>query len=253
MKEDVVFQTNIKGLKMSNFDDFPDLLYSCGDDDTSVNNNFIVDLTSIDFLTKREKQKRLKVGTYYNYTGGRSYQDDSTLVVFHDKYNRHDDYALKVMADDIFIGYIRKKYKNIDKTDEINNYCFHSGYFEDISIQAEGKKFILTRFARYGSNKDTEYQHHAYTIMYKNRNIIPLATEEKTIEDVLENKNKHGLSQKDIVILESRLTKIRFGIVRENSLEFANETLYATDRILGQVFGFIGRTLKKSIDKKNNK
>ena len=53
-----------------------------------------------------------------------------TLEIKHEKTNSHDDLEIKVLCNNIFIGYVLK----LDKKDLIEDYCFNNGQLKAIEV-----------------------------------------------------------------------------------------------------------------------
>ncbi len=222
--------------------------YWDGDDEMNDSREkLLVELTPVDYLTKREKFKRFSAGgtSYHSEYGEMT--DRSIFKIIHDRYNRNDDYALKVFADTTFIGYVRKKFGKYNRTQEINEFCFTNSEFNCLRIEYYGSKYKLVKC-------DNEYQGIEKSIddiLYKKRSCTKKDSEEASIENALKLKEKYNFSEEEIQELSKRLNQIRLEIVSTAGKELANEAIETTEKVLVQTSKFLGGLYKKYKESKN--
>ena len=215
--------------------------YWDGDEVDYSKEELLVELTPADYLTKRERSKRFSAGrpSYNTEHGGTT--DRSAFKIIHDRYNRNDNYALKVLADSTFIGYVQKKFGKYNRTKEIHEFCFTDSKFNCILIESYGSKYKLIKCDdRYqGIEKIVD------DILYKKRNCIQEESEEESIESALKLKEKYNFSEEEIQKLSKRLNQIRREVVSTAGKEFANEAVETTEKVLVQTSKFLGGLYKK--------
>ena len=119
-----------------------------GSNYSSFNNIFVDDLVSSD----RKLKVALTPASYVSGKGkternlmiARSKNTEVELELYHDKSNRFDNKALKVSYNSVEMGYIQKKYSNIDRTSLIDSFCFNVEILSNISLKCiNGVYFIL--------------------------------------------------------------------------------------------------------------
>ncbi len=102
-----------------------------------MNDILTVELTPIKYLEDDNQTKRYHLYYY-------SRQSPVQLDVIHDVSNQYDDKALQVLYDDVFIGYIRKRYISEDLTDTINDLCFRHNRLKDVKMQCVNGTYIIS-------------------------------------------------------------------------------------------------------------
>lgn len=65
------------------------------------------------------------------------------LTIIHEKSNLYDNQALKIYYNNVHIGYIQKRFDNLDRTTLIENFCFSNNHLNEISIICVNKKYII--------------------------------------------------------------------------------------------------------------
>ena len=103
-----------------------------------------IELTPSKYLYT-EEEKHMRSSLFFN-------PENHILRLEHDKNNAVDDFAIKVICDDVMIGYILK-YKD---QDEINKFCFNNGNLMDIKLFLRDKKLYLKL-------NDEQLESHEYT------------------------------------------------------------------------------------------
>ncbi len=221
--------------------------YDYGDENSYSREELLVELTPVDYLTKREKYKRFSAGSTSYHTEYGSTTDRSVFKIVHDRYNKNDPYALKVFADTTFIGYVQKKFGQHNKTQEINEFCFTNSEFNCLRIEYYGSRYKLVKCNSLyqGIEKSVD------DILYKKRNCAQKDSEEESIENALKKKEEYNLSEEDIQELNKRLNQIRLDIVSTAGKELATEAMETTEKVLVQTSKFIGGLYKKYKERKN--
>ncbi len=118
--------------------------YQSSYDNIFVDNSFHghikikVTLTPASYVSSQGKSER-------NLMLAASKNTEVSLELHHDKFNKFDDKALQVSYNDITMGYIQKKYENVDRTALINNFCFNTNILKKISLRCtNGVYFIVS-------------------------------------------------------------------------------------------------------------
>ena len=119
-----------------------------GSNYSSFNNIFVDDLVSNDCKLKVTLTPVIYVSsegkTERNLMIARSENTEVELELYHDKSNRFDHKALQVSYNSIAMGYIQKKYSNVDRTSLIDSFCFNADMLTNISLRCiNGVYFIL--------------------------------------------------------------------------------------------------------------
>jgi hypothetical protein len=184
-------------------------------------------------LTKYQKNKRREVRYY------------SELELVHNRFNKHDRFALEVYLDNVFIGYVRKVYEDTDKSIEINNLCFDSGFLKNIYIDYnKNQQFVIAEAHSDASlEKNQTYQKRVDNILFKIHNIPMDETEALTIKHALKYKDEYELSEKEVSILKTRLAVIVAENTGNAGREIGLATAEAAEKILGETFGLAGKAL----------
>ncbi len=97
------------------------------------------------------------------YTRSDLYKEQDTeikLELIHDKGNEADSKALEVYYDQIFMGHIRKKFKDADinNTNVVNDFCFEDNKLRDISLFWNGEEFYLRKKSKETVQKEFLYK-----------------------------------------------------------------------------------------------
>ncbi len=109
-------------------------------------------LTPASLLNSEEKYARKEL---YE-----EYEDEIVLELIHDRGNEYDRKALEVYYEHIYIGHIRKKFKDsdIDNTRIINDFCFENNRLKDVDIVWDGNNFILSQKTEQGLKEEYEQE-----------------------------------------------------------------------------------------------
>ena len=107
-------------------------------------------LTSSSLLKTRERYER---SSLYN-------KEDVIieLELIHDKGNEYDNKALEVYFNRIFMGHVRKRFKDdaIDNTRVVNEFCFEDNKLSNVSIFWSGEEFYLRKISKEYKRKSNE-------------------------------------------------------------------------------------------------
>lgn len=107
------------------------------DDLVSDHRKLKITLTPASYVSSEGKSER-------NFMFARSKNTEVELELYHDRSNRFDNKALQVSYNSIVMGYIQKKYSNVDRTSLIDSFCFDTDMLTDLSLKCiNGVYFIL--------------------------------------------------------------------------------------------------------------
>lgn len=96
-------------------------------------------LTPASFLNFEQRDTRNELYKEYDH--------EIVLELVHDRGNKYDKNALEVYYGQIYIGHVRKKFKdeNIDNTRIIDDFCFENNRLKNIDIVWNGDSFVLSQ------------------------------------------------------------------------------------------------------------
>lgn len=100
-----------------------------------------VELTPANYLESNESRfQRAKL------LNNQLNSEEQNLSIMHDRYNDHDNLALEVYCDQIFIGYIRK---NVPNGEQINEFCFKSGAMCKLFVKYYQNNLVIQKHLHY--------------------------------------------------------------------------------------------------------
>ncbi len=216
--------------------------YWDGDDESEKRKKgYIVSLTPSKYLKKYQKDKRIAL---WHKRSSKGY---ISLELVHNRFNERDKYALEVYFEDVFIGYLRKKYDDHDKTTEINKMCFLNGFLREVRIEHLSGDKVSIMESKTVSDLDWRYgtlREKTDIILFKN-NAVPMQdTEAITIKYALQHKELYSFNDEEIANLKTRLAKIALEQSGAAGREIGTAAIDATEKILTETFDLGGKTLK---------
>jgi len=164
-------------------------------------NEFYIKLTPKGYL----HDNGLTIGSEVQVRKEVDSMEEAYLKVQHDRYNNNDKFAIKVLYEDKFIGYIQKNnvQSNYANYEIINSNCFDEKLcIKDIHVKKVDYQYILC----IGEEKEnfTNNFEEVENILYRKRNIRALTSEFETIKFILNNVDEYNITDEELDILDDR-------------------------------------------------
>jgi len=209
--------------------------------------HIVIELTPSKFLKEHQKNKRDMLFSHSNK------YDYLSLKIVHNRYHKNDPYALEVYYQRVFIGYVRKKFDDINKSKQINDFCFIDKFFCYTNISYKKHTLYLYHVDSYTENvvcdnaynakleKNKTYQVQVDNILYKFNNVPQQESESLTIKYALKHKDLFSFTPDMIATLKVRLAIIASETTESAGREIGIAALDVTEKVLEETFSILGK------------